>query len=207
MLLTIWNKLEEGIIAFLLVFMTLLVFLDVVMRFGFGTGFLWTQELTLYCSAWFVLFGISYGLKVGAHIGVDAVLNLVPDSVYRVLSAFAAFLCICYCALFLYGSWIYLKEVYTIGITVDDLRFPQWLVNSLPESIIESWHIDLDDPLLPLWLPQSILLIGMTMFSIRLIHLFYTIVTGKARGFHRIDEAEESLRLAEKLAVAEDKLS
>ncbi len=206
MLLNIWDKFEECLIAFLLVFMTLLVFLDVVMRFGFGTGFLWTQELTLYTSAWFVLFGISYGLKVGAHIGVDAVLQLVPPNVQKVLSALAAFFCICYCFLFMYGSWVYLNKVYMIGITVEDLRFPMWFVDTLPDSIIEAWQIDLEDPLLPLWMPQSILMFGMGLFSIRLIQLFVNIITGKTSGFHHIDEAEESLKLAKKLSIDEDEL-
>lgn len=206
MLLKIWDKFEEGAIAFLLVFMTLLVFLDVIMRFGFGTGFLWTQELTLYTSSWFVLFGISYGLKVGAHIGVDAVLQLLPTNMQRFLSALAAFFSICYCALFIYGSWVYLSKVYQIGITVEDLRFPMWFVNSLPDSIIEAWQIDMEDPLLPLWMPQSILIFGMGLFSVRLIQLFYNIITGKADGFNHIDEAKESLELAKKLSVSEDDL-
>lgn len=205
MLLTLWDKLEEAIIAFLLVFMTLLVFLDVVMRFGFGTGFLWTQELTLYTSAWFVLFGISYGLKVGAHIGVDAFLKLLPPKAQRILSGVAVFLCICYCILFLYGSWGYLQEIYLIGIAVDDIRIPMWLVHHLPQSIISAWQIDLEDPLLPLWIPQSILPIGMFLFSTRLISLLVNIIKGKADGFHRIDEAQESIKLVKKLSVAEDK--
>ncbi len=203
MLLTIWDKFEERLIAFLLVFMTLLVFLDVVMRFGFGTGFLWTQELTLYTSAWFVLFGISYGLKVGAHIGVDAVLKLVPPNVQRMLSAIAAFLSICYCFLFIFGSWLYLSKVYMIGITVEDIRFPMWLANNLPDAIINAWHIDLEDPLLPLWMPQSILLFGMALFSVRLIQLFFNIITGKSSGFQHMDEAKESLELAKKLSLDE----
>jgi len=206
MLLNIWDKFEERLIAFLLIFMTLLVFLDVVMRFGFGTGFLWTQELTLYTSAWFVLFGISYGLKVGAHIGVDAVLTLVPPNVQKILSAIAAFFCICYCFLFIYGSWVYLSKVYMIGITVEDLRFPMWLTNNLPDSIIEAWQIDTEDPLLPLWLPQSILLVGMALFSIRLIQLFFNIITGKTNGFYHMNETEESLKLAKKLSLDEDEL-
>lgn len=204
MLLTIWNKFEERMIGFLLVFMTLLVFLDVIMRFGFGTGFLWTQELTLYTSAWFVLFGISYGLKVGAHIGVDAVLKLVSPQAQRILSAIAALFCIFYCFLFMYGTFVYLSKVYSVGITVEDLRFPMWLVNNLPASIIEAWQIDMEDPLLPVWMPQSILFFGMGLFAMRLIDLFIRIVTGKADGFNHIDEAKESLELAKKLSTAEE---
>jgi len=45
------HKAEEAIISLLLVSMTLLVFIEVVLRFGFGTGFSWGQELTLHLSA------------------------------------------------------------------------------------------------------------------------------------------------------------
>jgi len=64
------ERLEEGLISLLLVIMTLLVFLEVVMRFAFNSGLLWLQELTLLVSGWFVLLGASYGVRVGAHIGV-----------------------------------------------------------------------------------------------------------------------------------------
>ena len=63
-MLRLLNRTEEAVICLLLVLTTLLVFVDVVMRFGFNTGFMWTQELTLHMSAWFVLFGASYGIKV-----------------------------------------------------------------------------------------------------------------------------------------------
>ena len=66
MLSRLINSAEEVIIALLLVTMTLLVVFEVVLRFGFGTGVLWMEELTLHMSAWFVLFGASYGVKVGA---------------------------------------------------------------------------------------------------------------------------------------------
>jgi C4-dicarboxylate transporter DctQ subunit len=72
MFVRILNSLEESIIALLLASMTLLVFVEVVMRFGFGVGVMWAQELTLHLSAWMVLFGVSYGIKVGSHIGVYA---------------------------------------------------------------------------------------------------------------------------------------
>ena len=63
---TFINKVEEGIISLLLAFMTLLVFMEVLMRFGFNVGIHWAQELTLLLSGWLVMFGVSYGIKVGA---------------------------------------------------------------------------------------------------------------------------------------------
>lgn len=72
------TRIEEGILSLLLVAMTLLVFAEVVARFGFNAGIHWAQEATLLMAGWFVLFGASYGVKVGAHIGVDVFVKMLP---------------------------------------------------------------------------------------------------------------------------------
>ncbi len=199
MLLKFLSRAEENIIAALMVAMTLLVFIDVVMRFGWGSGFLWSQELTLYIAAWFVLFGISYGLKVGAHIGVDALVNQFPPRPRRIVSGLAVILSLLYCGLFLYGSWIYLQKIYSIGISVEDMQLFGWLAGLFSESAAEVVKLDLEDPLIPLWFAQSILLVGMILFSIRLLDLLRKIITGQSSGFHHVDEAEESMHLVEEL--------
>jgi len=204
MLLRFLQKAEENIIAFLLVAMTLLVFTDVVMRFGFGTGLIWSQELTLYLSAWFVLFGISYGLKVGAHIGVDAVVKLLPSHIQRVASSLAVILCLVYCGLFFYGAWIYLQKMYQLGIGMEDLSVPLWFAHLWSEETLEAWKIDPEDPLIPLWISQSILLIGLSLFSIRLLELLWSVVTGKSSGFRHTNEAEESMHLAKELSAEKE---
>ncbi len=175
MLMRMLNRAEEAIIALLLVAMTLLVFIEVVMRFAMGGGFLWAQELTLHLSAWFVLFGISYGLKVGAHIGVDAFIKTLPTMGQRILSSIAVLLSLVYCSLFLYGSWIYLNKMKKIGIELEDMPIQTWVAH-------------------------SILIIGFTFFSIRLLQLLWRIIKGDATGFAHKSEAEESMHLAEELA-------
>jgi C4-dicarboxylate transporter DctQ subunit len=175
MLLRLLNRAEETVLAVLLVSMTLLVFIEVVMRFGFGGGFLWAQELTLHLSAWFVLFGVSYGLKVGAHIGVDAFIKTLPELGQRFLSSIAVLLSLAYCGLFLYGSWIYLSKMKKIGIELEDMPIQTWVAH-------------------------SILLIGFTFLSIRLLQLLWRIFKGDATGFAHKSEAEESMHLAEELA-------
>ncbi len=204
MLLRFLLKAEENIIALLLVSMTLLVFTDVVMRFGFGTGLIWSQELTLYLSAWFVLFGISYGLKVGAHIGVDAVVKLLPSHIQRIASSLAVILCLVYCGLFFYGAWIYLQKMYQLGIGMEDLSVPLWFAHLWSEETLEAWKIDPEDPLIPLWISQSILLIGLSLFSIRLLELLWSVVTGKSTGFRHTNEAEESMHLAKELSAEKE---
>ena len=151
------------------------------MRFGFGGGFLWAQELTLHLSAWFVLFGVSYGLKVGAHIGVDAFIKTLPEIGQRILSTIAVVLSLAYCGLFLYGSWIYLSKMKKIGIELEDMPIQTWVAH-------------------------SILLIGLTFLSIRLFQLLWHIIRGDVTGFAHKNEAEESMHLAEELASESESL-
>ena len=167
-MLRLLNRAEETIISLLLLAATLLVFLDVVMRFGFGTGFMWSQELTLHLSAWMVLFGASYGVKVGSHIGMDAFVRLFPSIGRRILTGIACILALIYCGLILKGSFIYLQKMHLIGIYLEDME-------------IEAWKA------------HSILLIGFTMLTIRLLVVLIQVITGKAEGFKQVDEAKESI--------------
>lgn len=177
MFVRILNTLEESIISLLLASMTLLVFVEVVMRFGFGKGMMWAQELTLHLSAWMVLFGVSYGIKVGSHIGVDALVKILPSKIRKVVSGIAISACLFYCGLFTYGSWVYLAKMYKIGIELDDMPIPKWVAH-------------------------SILLIGMVLMAIRLLILLWGIFTGKTEGFKLADEAKESMHLAEETKAA-----
>jgi C4-dicarboxylate transporter, DctQ subunit len=172
MFMRLMNRVEEAIICILLITTTLLVFLDVVMRFGFNAGFMWTQELTLHMSAWMVLFGASYGLKVGSHIGMDAFVKLFPAIGQRILSGIAAILALVYCGLIFYGSWIYLAKMKMIGIELEDIPIPAWQAHSM-------------------------LLVGYLFLIVRLLIILWSLLTGKATGFKHADEAKESMELAE----------
>lgn len=171
------NWIEETIICLLLAAMTLLVFVEVVMRFGFNAGVMWAQEATLHLSAWMVLFGASYGIKVGSHIGVDALVKIMPSMARRIVSGLAVAACLFYCSLFTKGAWVYLAKMYKIGIELDDMPIPKWVAH-------------------------SILLIGIVLIGIRLLILLWAIITGKAEGFSMTDEAKESMHLAEEAKAA-----
>jgi len=178
MFLNIVNKVEEAIMSFLLVATTLLVFMDVVMRFGFNAGFLWSQELTLHMSAWMVLFGTSYCLKVGSHIGMDAFVKLFPTIGRKILTGIGCVLGLCYCGLVLYGSWVYLSKMHKIGIELEDLPIPTWVAHSM-------------------------LIVGFSFLSIRIAILLWSVVFGETEGFRHADEAKESMAIVEELAKEE----
>lgn len=178
MIFRVLNRLEEGFISLLLVTMTLLVFIEVVLRYGFSIGFLWVEELTLLMSGWLVLFGASYGVKVGSHIGVDAIVRLLPIGARRIVSLFAIACCLVYVVLFVMGSWVYLSKIYSIGIELVDIPIPKYIAH-------------------------SILLIGFLLLGLRFIELGWALIKGETDGFNQSDEAKEALRQLEKDRAAE----
>ena len=88
------NEFEETAIAILLGLMTLITFANVVLRYGFNTGLIWGLEATTFLFAWLVLFGVSYAVKVTAHLGVDALINVFAPKTLDVMGLRSMF-CSC----------------------------------------------------------------------------------------------------------------
>ena len=167
------HRLEENLICILLATTTLLVFFEVVLRFVFNHGYMWAEELTLPLSGWMVLLGASYGVRVGSHIGVDALVKIVPPHVRKVMGLLAVALSLVYCGLYIYGAVIYLEKMHMIELEMEDLPMLRWQAH-------------------------SVLVIGFGLLGLRLVQVGIRILSGRSEGFCLLDEAKESLKEIEK---------
>jgi len=164
------KRLDEWLIALLLAAMTLLTFSQVVMRYVFNSGFTWAVELTGVFFAGMIFIGISYGVRVGAHIGVDAVVKMLPPKPRRFTSILAVLLCLVYAGMVIYGSMIYVLKMKSAGIELEDLPIPMWTV-------------------------RAILPVGFILLVLRFLPVLKNLVTGKSDRLHLADEVEEALKL------------
>jgi len=101
------DRIEETLIASLLGLMTAVTFANVIARFVFNSNILWALELTVFTFGWLVLLGASYAVKKHAHLGVDAILNMLPPAPRRVLALIAVGCCLVFSLLLLKGSYDY----------------------------------------------------------------------------------------------------
>ena len=62
-MLRLLERLEEGLIAFLLTVMTLITFTQVVARYVFNYSFVWALELNTFLFAWLIFLGVAYGVR------------------------------------------------------------------------------------------------------------------------------------------------
>mgnify|MGYP003522024903 CR=1 FL=1 len=176
----ILNHLEEWIISLMLLAMTGLTFLQVVMRYVFNSGFTWALELTTVFFAIMIFVGVSYGVRVGSHIGVDALVKLMPVGPRRWVGVLAVLLslvyvglvvlCLVYVGFVLVGSMEYVLKMKDVGIELEDMS-------------IERWQI------------LAVMPLGMALTGFRFLQIFYDLITGRADSLRLADEAAEAMGL------------
>jgi len=164
------KRLDEWLIAILLAAMTLLTFSQVVMRYVFNSGFTWAVEMTTILFAGMIFIGISYGVRVGAHIGVDVLVKLLPNKLRRAVSILAVLLCLSYAGMVIYGSMQYVLKMKEAGIELEDMAIPMWVV-------------------------RAILPLGFVLLVLRFLPVLLNLITGKSDRLHLADEVEEALKL------------
>ena len=72
------EKLELSICIVLISLMTMLIFIQVVMRYIIGSSLAWSEELARYIFIWLIYLGIPYAAKKMKHIRIEAALKLFP---------------------------------------------------------------------------------------------------------------------------------
>jgi C4-dicarboxylate transporter DctQ subunit len=125
------DRLEEAFMIVALAFMTVLTVVQVVLRYGFAGGFVWSLEVTTYTFAWLVLIGMSYGVRANAHIAVDLLTSRLRPGAARVVAAVALAAGLAYCALMIYGSSQFVARLMTLGTDARDIPLPRWLLTGI----------------------------------------------------------------------------
>lgn len=188
------GHLEETIVALLLVTITLVSFSQVVMRYGFSTGWTGALEFTRIMFAWLILFGASYALKINAHLGVDAFVRAFPQPVFRALAIFGALVCVFYGVVLLFSDWLqifganarggaidYWSKIYKVGIGLDELSYPDWMAEAF----------GLRSNRVHRWIAYIMLPIGLGLFTYRSLQALVQIATGKRELIIASHEAED----------------
>lgn len=196
------DAIEETLIAFFLGAMTLLTFANVIFRYVFNDNILWALELTVFMFAWMVLVGASYGVKKHFHIGVDVIINIVPEGKRKALALFAAMCCLAFSILLLIGAWNYWYPFATdrAWYETDDIPMPEML-QFMADWLNEGERYEK----LPRFIPYFALPLGMALLTFRFVQVTWQIATGKLDRLIAGHEAEEELEsLKAEMSDAED---
>ncbi len=151
------DRLEEGIIAFLIGAATIITFVAVVHRYGAsnsaalsrwaathgfvlihqladrvylwlaGVNLSWAQELATYMFVWMAKFGAALGVRTGIHVGVDLLVKQLTPAARKPVIVFALV-----CGALFTGVIGTLGAIYVHDLDPDEvspeLEWPSWII-------------------------------------------------------------------------------
>lgn len=92
-------------IAGTLALMSLLVFLNVILRYVFNSGITWSEELSRFLFVWMVFLGAIAALKDNMHLAVTILLDRLPAKAKKFCLVLSHLLILFVLCLLLDGSW------------------------------------------------------------------------------------------------------
>ena len=202
------DKLEENLIAALLGAMTLLTFANVVARKGFNSNILWGLEATVFLFGWLVLLGASYAVKKGAHLGVDAAINVMSAETRRITGLIAVGVCIAFSLLLLKGSWDYWANFanlpktegrwFPLGFEDKFLAKGWYELDDIPHPTILKWMEDVFNEgeaynKMPRLIPYVVLPISSALLVLRFVQAAIAIWKGETDRIVASHEVEDEI--------------
>lgn len=73
-----YNHLEEIILVILFALMVVVIFLQVIMRYGFNNSLAWSEEVGRFIFEWLTWIGMSLGARRGEHIKITLLTDKLP---------------------------------------------------------------------------------------------------------------------------------
>lgn len=84
----IWTA-ADILIALIMIAMIVMVFVNVVLRYGFASGIRESVELSRLSLVWLVMIGAAVVLRRNEHLAVKDIVQLLPQKIARALSRLA----------------------------------------------------------------------------------------------------------------------
>lgn len=121
-------NLDAIITAVTLTLATIIVNANVIMRYFFKRPIFWSEEVATGMFVWTVFVGSAYAYRKHAHLGVDILVNAMPERVRAVVKVIMDVLELFVLMMLTYVSVLYVAN--TLTKLSNTLRLPSWYVSS-----------------------------------------------------------------------------
>ncbi len=99
-------KAIEGVLALCLLAMVIMVFGNVVLRYGFNSGITISEEMSRFVFVWLTFIGAIVAMREGAHLGVDTLVSRLSHTGKKICLVISELLMLGCCVLFFWGTWL-----------------------------------------------------------------------------------------------------
>lgn len=129
------DRIEEFFIGMTLLFVTLLLFINVLARYCFGYSVKWAEELTRYLIIWLTFVGGSVCVRKGKHVGIDILLTICPIVMRKIIQFIIAIIGFLFSIVLVFYGWKITHNVMLSGQLSTAMMIPMYLIYiSIPIS-------------------------------------------------------------------------
>ena len=122
-----FSKFERFFLAGTILFTSLLLFVNVIMRYVFHNAIYWAEELVRYLMVWLIFLGGSQVAKREGHITVDVVQTAVPPKARTVMVFSVHIVTIVFCLVLTYYSYHQMMRVFSSKQISPAMELPMWI--------------------------------------------------------------------------------
>lgn len=122
------EKIENMVMSAGLLFISAIVFANVIARYFFQNSFTWSEELARYLVVWITFFGISSCARYGTHVNVDLLQTWLKGRAKIIHQAIIYIMCM---AVSIYMTFISISFTWTQflgGNRSISVAIPIWLI-------------------------------------------------------------------------------
>ena len=131
------DRLQAGIVVTALIGMVIVVGLQVFFRFVIKGSLPWSEELARYLMVWAVFIGASLGAREGAHIGVEAFVNALPEPMRKMAAFLSGLISIVFCIIVAVLSIKAVGVIIASGQKSPAMEIPMyWAYLAIPVGVI-----------------------------------------------------------------------
>ena len=98
-------RLAEALLVLMLGAMVVMVFGNVVLRYGFNSGLDFSEELSRFFFIWITFLGAIIAMREKAHLGLDTLIRVLPRAGKKFCFGLSNVLMLGCCVLMFYGTW------------------------------------------------------------------------------------------------------
>lgn len=118
---------ENGIAVITMTTVSVLVFGNVVSRYGFNYTPIWSEELSRFLIVWSIFIGVAIGVRKNQHIGVDALIRFLPHKLLLASEVLLNLIGVVVIGILIFNSYEFIQHTREYEQLSPAMRIPMYI--------------------------------------------------------------------------------
>ena len=122
------EHLEESVLVLCIILISCVMLLQIFMRKVLNDSLSWPEEFCRYCYVWTTFFSLGYTVRHGNMLRVGIVMDLLPQTLRKLIAILANLLCLTVFSVFFVYSVDVVRTIRGIGQKSTAMELPMYIV-------------------------------------------------------------------------------